>query len=47
MTSEPQCAWRWQNDDATVARKCVRPAGHDGNHLGFWSVPNSEGNRNG
>lgn len=41
IEDDEKCDWRWQNGDSTVARKCIRPAGHTGNHIGFWSQPNS------
>lgn len=40
-TAEPICDWRWQNGEGTEARKCIRPHGHPGNHVGFWSMPQS------
>lgn len=47
ITAEPRCDWRWQNEDGSVVRKCIRDAGHEGNHVGFWSAPNREnGSRN-
>jgi len=32
-----RCDWTWES--GTVARKCVRPPGHEGNHIGFWTMP--------
>lgn len=38
MDEQPRCDWLWQNGDGTIARKCIRPPGHAGNHIGFWSA---------
>lgn len=39
MDKPEKCGWRWQNAEGTVDSKCIRPPGHRGNHIGFWSAP--------